>query len=105
MISNLIDNAFKYTSSHGHVRVKLEKNDTCVDIQISDNGIGVESNDQTRIFERFFRSDNSRTKDGCGLGLSYARAVARAHGGDISLESQYQQGSIFTITLPFSSAY
>lgn len=105
MISNLIDNAFKYTSSPGHVRVKLEKNDKYLDIKISDDGIGVQSKDQPRIFERFFRSDNSRSKDGCGLGLSYARAVARAHGGDISLESQHQEGSIFTITLPFSPAH
>ncbi len=105
MISNIIDNAFKYTSSPGHVRVMLEKNDKYLDIKISDDGIGVQSKDQPRIFERFFRSDNSRSKDGCGLGLSYARAVARAHGGDISLKSQYQEGSIFTITLPFSSTY
>ena len=101
MISNLIDNAFKYTSSQGHVRVKLKKNDTHYDIEISDDGIGVNPKDQHRIFERFFRSDNSRSKDGCGLGLSYARAVARAHGGEISIVSQQQEGSVFTISLPF----
>ncbi len=100
MISNILDNALKYTSSKGKINILLNKNSSHVDIKVSDSGIGIPIDDQQRIFERFFRCDHSRTNDGCGLGLSFARAVARAHGGDIHLQSQPSIGTTFIITLP-----
>ena len=102
MISNVLDNALKYTSSQGKVDVLLNKNSSHVDIKVSDSGVGIPTTDQQRIFERFFRCDHSRTNEGCGLGLSFARAVARAHGGDINLQSQPSKGTTFIITLPLA---
>jgi len=67
---------------------------------VLDTGIGIPEVDQSRVFDRFFRCDQSRTQDGCGLGLSFSSVVARAHGGDISLTSHVERGSCFTARLP-----
>lgn len=100
MLSNLIDNALKYTDRGGQVRVSLETADRQAMITVSDTGVGIARQDQNRVFERFVRVDKSRSRDGCGMGLSFARAVARAHGGDITLDSRPGQGSRFSSTLP-----
>jgi heavy metal sensor kinase len=101
MLSNLLDNAIKYTPSGGRVSVSLSENDERdVVITIKDTGIGVSPGDLPRIFERFYRCDQSRSEPGIGLGLSLARAIARAHGGDITVTSSLSQGSTFAITLP-----
>lgn len=102
MISNLLDNAIKYTPSGGSVTVFMNEKDTQVLISIKDTGCGISSNDLPHIFERFYRCDQSRSESGIGLGLSLARAIARAHGGDITADSLPNQGSIFTVTLPKS---
>lgn len=100
MIGNLIDNALKYTPEDGLVNIKLKAGKQEVLISISDSGVGIPVDDQTRIFNRFFRCDQSRTQNGCGLGLSFARAVAHAHGGEIIVTSIPHQSSTFTIALP-----
>lgn len=101
MLSNLLDNAIKYTPSGGTVSVSLSENDARdVVITFKDTGIGISPSDLPRIFERFYRCDQSRSQPGIGLGLSLARAIARAHGGDIEVTSHLNQGSNFTITLP-----
>jgi heavy metal sensor kinase len=100
MLANLLDNAFKYTPSGGEVTVTLSCAGDYVDIRVSDTGSGVEKADQSRIFERFFRCDQSRSEQGCGLGLSFSRAVAHSHDGEISVESELGRGSQFTISLP-----
>jgi len=102
MISNLLDNAIKYTPSGGSVTVFISENDTQVAVSVKDTGCGISSNDLPRVFERFYRCDQSRSQSGIGLGLSLARAIARAHGGDITAESIPNQGSTFTIILPKS---
>jgi signal transduction histidine kinase len=99
MLANLIDNAIKYTQAEGKVVVELSRDCQQIEISVSDTGIGIPEGDQARVFDRFFRCDQSRTLDGCGLGLSYSRAVAHSHGGDILLNSS-EQGSQFTIQLP-----
>ena len=101
MLANLLDNAVKYTPPGGAVEILLsesEKKD--VTIAIRDTGIGISEADLAHVFERFYRCDRSRSQPGTGLGLSLARAIARAHGGDIAVMSALDQGSTFTITLP-----
>jgi heavy metal sensor kinase len=101
MLSNILDNAVKYTTPGGKVEVSLigAKNRNLT-ISVRDTGIGISKADLPRIFERFYRCDQSRSLPGTGLGLSLARAIARAHGGDITVTSTVNQGSNFTITLP-----
>ena len=71
-----------------------------VAITVQDTGIGISAADLPRIFERFYRCDQSRSVAGTGLGLSLARAIARAHGGDISVSSRPGEGATFSVTLP-----
>jgi signal transduction histidine kinase len=101
MIANLLDNAIKYTPAAGSIEVTVDdlKNDA-VAVSVTDSGIGISKEDLPRIFERFYRCDPSRSEAGIGLGLSFARAIARAHGGDIKVASEPNRGSIFTVTLP-----
>lgn len=102
MLSNLLDNAIKYTPSKGSVSLSVSENDGEVAVSIKDTGIGLSPSELPRIFERFYRCDQSRSQAGIGLGLSLARAVARGHGGDITATSIPNQGSTFTVTLPKS---
>jgi heavy metal sensor kinase len=102
MIANLLDNAIKYTPSNGSIFVGLlrSKDGRSAVISVQDNGIGISAKDLPHIFERFYRCDPSRTQAGTGLGLSFARAVARAHNGDITVDSTPDKGSKFTIIIP-----
>ncbi|MGD8492720.1 MAG: ATP-binding protein [Desulfobacterales bacterium] len=101
MIANLLDNAIKYTPAGGRVDLTVHADEhDFVSLSVTDSGIGISDTDCTRIFERFYRCDPSRSEAGIGLGLSFARAIARAHGGDITVTSEVGVGSTFTITLP-----
>jgi len=88
------------TKADGQVDIVLTCSRQNIEIMIMDTGTGIPESDQARVFDRFFRCDQSRTHDGCGLGLSFSRAVARSHGGDINLSSRLEKGSCFTIKLP-----
>jgi heavy metal sensor kinase len=100
MIANLLDNAVKYTFKRDTVRVSVVKNNESVVISIEENGIGISEEDLPHIFDRFYRCDSSRSQPGFGLGLSFALAVARAHGGDIEARSIKNKGSSFQVILP-----
>lgn len=100
MLSNLIDNAIKYTPSGGNVDIRAAESPDQVVVAVKDSGVGISPKDLPRIFERFYRCDQSRSQAGIGLGLSLARAIARAHGGDIMAASALNEGSTFTVTLP-----
>jgi heavy metal sensor kinase len=102
MLSNLLDNAIKYTPSGGVVNIAVSESAAQIIVAVKDTGIGISQPDLPRIFERFYRCDQSRSHAGIGLGLSLARAIARAHGGDITVTSTPNQGSTFTVTLPKS---
>jgi len=102
MLSNLLDNAIKYTPPGGSVSVSVSENDGQVVVSVKDTGIGISPRDLPHVFERFYRGDESRSQTGIGLGLSLARAIARGHGGDITTTSNPNQGSTFTVTLPKS---
>lgn len=101
MLSNLLDNSIKYTPPGGRVQVAVyEKEQRHFLISIQDTGIGITGPEAPRIFERFYRGDQSRSQAGIGLGLSLARAIARAHGGDITVTSVPGEGSTFFVSLP-----
>lgn len=100
LISNLIDNALKYTHMGGKVHIRLYRKENDALLTVQDTGIGIEPKDLQKIFKRFYRCDKSRSRSGSGLGLSLALAIARAHRGAIRVESIPDKGSIFTVSLP-----
>lgn len=102
-VSNLVDNALKYTPPKGTVKVTLSNGGADAIISIADSGCGIREDDLSKIFQRFYRCDESRSTRGNGLGLSLARALVRAHGGEIYVKSSVGQGSTFTIKLPMSN--
>ena len=103
MVANLLDNAVKYTHE-GSVEVNLKSmGSNQAEISVTDTGPGISSRDRGRIFDRFFRCDPSRSESGAGLGLSFVRTVARAHGGDVRVGSRPGEGATFTVSLPCNS--
>ena len=101
MVANLLDNAIKYTPANGRIDVTVSAvGDQTAQITVKDNGLGISGKDLEHIFERFYRCDPSRSQAGTGLGLSFARAAARAHGGDIAVTSEIDTGSTFIVILP-----
>lgn len=102
VVANLLDNAIKYTSSGGKIVVSARMEDLQAVITIADTGIGIDTNDIPKIFDRFYRGDKSRTTFGSGLGLSLALTIVKAHGGDITVDSSLDTGSVFTIILPLT---
>ena len=100
MIANLLDNAIKYTPPGGFVNMSIHADsDERIMVEVNDTGIGISAEDLPHIFDRFYRCDPSRSQTGTGLGLSFARTVARAHGGDITVTSTPDQGSTFSVIL------
>jgi heavy metal sensor kinase len=105
LISNVLDNAIRYSPGGGTVAVALDRADDVYAVSVSDQGPGIAPEAQSRIFERFYRVDAARTHDGvrdggAGLGLALARWIAQTHGGDIRLATSSRLGSTFVITLP-----
>ncbi len=102
-IHNLIGNALKYTSSGGTVTVKVEFDPSdAMTVRVSDTGIGISLEDQSRIFERFCRAQDQRIESisGTGLGLSITNEIVKMHSGQITVESELDQGSTFIMTVP-----
>lgn len=103
LISVLLDNAIKYSPDGGVVNIKVKKSGKDALISVTDKGIGIKAEDLPRIFERFYRTDSSRSKSsagGYGLGLSIAKKIADIHGGFIEVKSTPGKGSTFTVRLP-----
>lgn len=106
MVLNLLDNAIKHTPTGGQVRVEIRRADSLMMIRITDTGSGIPVEAQPHIFERFYRVDKARSRDGqtgsggAGLGLSIAAWIAEMHGGRITLEESGEGGSAFLISLP-----
>jgi heavy metal sensor kinase len=105
VLLNLVDNGIKYTPSGGRVTLSLQRDGEWASLRVTDTGIGLSPGDQEKIFERFYRSaeDRSRGEGGAGLGLCIARSIAEAHGGKIQVESTPGLGSTFTVLLPLQS--
>jgi signal transduction histidine kinase len=98
----LLDNALKYTPTGGTITIGAEQNDRAVNIRITDTGPGIAPEDLPHIFERFYRSDESRTGSGAGLGLAIAQELIEAQNGQITVKSEIGKGSAFTVTLPLA---
>jgi two-component system, OmpR family, manganese sensing sensor histidine kinase len=101
-IANLLSNAHRYTPDGGTIKVKLLQTHRWAILQVQDNGIGIDTNDLPRVFDRFYRADRMRSRHtgGFGLGLSIARQIVEAHGGEITVKSAPEKGSTFEIKLP-----
>ena len=99
---NLMDNAIKYTGRGGVVKIELIRKDKKAVVRVADTGIGIPKEDQLHIFDRFYRVDKARSREtgGTGLGLSIVKQVVLLHGGDISVASEEDKGSTFTVELP-----
>ena len=100
VVSILLDNAVRYTGDGGTVLVRVEEENGGAALQVSDTGIGIPEDRLPLVFERFYRMDKSRTDGGVGLGLSIARQIAEANGGEIRARSTPGKGSTFTLYLP-----
>ena len=102
ILENLIDNAIKYTPPKSRVAIRWEASESVARITIQDNGVGIESEDQERVFERFYRVDQARSRElgGTGLGLAIVKHVTQAMGGSVELISTPGEGTTFCVCLP-----
>lgn len=102
IISNLIENAVKYSGTSVHVVVDCLLQDHQLMIRVSDDGIGIPVSEQNRVFDKFYRGSNlpDRSLPGIGLGLSYVKLLVEAHHGTISLNSQAGKGTTIEINIP-----
>ncbi len=99
---NLVNNALKYSQDRKYIGVNLYRQNGSVKLEVIDHGIGIASNEQHKIFEKFYRVGDPLVHNtkGSGLGLALVKHIVKAHGGDVAVESTPGEGSIFTITLP-----
>ena len=107
LFRSLLANAVKYTDAGGAIGIRSRCDRATVQVSIRDSGIGISAESLPRIFDRFYRAEPARSRDGtgAGLGLSLARWVAEAHGGSIGVESVPGEGSTFTVTLPLAAPF
>jgi heavy metal sensor kinase len=104
VVVNLLDNAIKYTQSGGKITLSVGATNGRAVLEVADNGMGIPTEAQARIFERFFRVDKARSRDmgGAGLGLSIVKSICTAHGGQVNFQSTEGSGSRFRVELPLS---
>ncbi|MGE5252034.1 MAG: sensor histidine kinase [Bacteroidota bacterium] len=102
VLDNLVSNALRHTPAGGTVHVSARRVDPCVEVSVRDTGEGIRPEDLPHIFDRFYRGEKSRSRftGGTGLGLTIARSIVEAHGGEMRVESASGRGASFTFTLP-----
>jgi len=105
VLGNLISNAIKYSPEGGRVRISAAAEADGISLQVQDEGLGIPPEEQTRIFDRFYRVKNSQTRSitGTGLGLAIVKRIVEAHGGSISVKSTQNKGTTFKVQLPIMS--
>jgi signal transduction histidine kinase len=107
VILNLLSNAVQYSDEVKQILVRAYRDGDVVAIAVADRGIGIAADELPRVFDKFYSGRHrmdSRQSSGLGLGLTLARSIARAHGGDIQVRSEPGEGSTFTVTLPVPPA-
>ena len=105
MLSNLLDNAIKYSPEGGPIVVRVSREGEWASIQVVDRGIGIPAAEIGRVFERFQRASNvERRISGTGIGLASVRHIVESHGGNIAAESREGDGATFTVRLPLDAA-
>jgi two-component system sensor histidine kinase BaeS len=102
VLENLVNNALRYTPEGGRIVLSIEANASTIKLRVQDNGVGIASEDLPYVFDRFYRSEKSRPRQGTesGLGLAIAKSIVEAHGGSLWVESALGEGTTFTIALP-----
>jgi signal transduction histidine kinase len=100
MISNLLDNAVKYTPEGGTLTLSTQREQDQILLRVSDSGIGIPSTDIPYVFNKFYRASNVQNTAGTGLGLSIVKSVAEIHGGRVWVDSTEGNGTKFTVVLP-----
>lgn len=102
VVANLLSNSLKYTDEGGKIVISVKKKKNTAELIVEDTGIGIPKEEEERIFERFYRTDKSRTRKtgGTGIGLTITRVIVQAHEGTITCESEQGKGSRFIVTLP-----
>jgi heavy metal sensor kinase len=101
LLANLVDNAIKYTPDHGTITLSSFRNDSWACMEVTDTGIGITPEHLPHIFDRFYRVDKARSRasEGIGLGLAIVKGIAEQHGGKVTVTSQPDKGSTFTVWL------
>lgn len=99
LLNNLISNAYRYGKDNGYILVELSESPEQVVLSVKDNGIGISSEDQKNIFQRFYRADKSRSSKGTGIGLAMVNEIAELHKGTISVDSTLGEGSTFSFVI------
>ena len=99
-IGNLVDNAMRYSNLGDAVYLRTYHNNAYVVVEIEDEGIGIPNNKLSEIFKRFYRGDEAHSTRGFGLGLPIAQRIAQRHGGEVTVESVYDHGSVFRMVFP-----
>ncbi len=100
VVANLLENALLYTAAGGQVTLEARRQGAEFQVAVSDSGVGIAPENLERIFDRFWRADPARPPRGSGLGLAIVRALARRHGGDVTVSSRFGAGSTFVLSLP-----
>ena len=103
---NLVNNALKYSDNEKFLGVRLYRDKSVLKLEVTDRGIGIKRHEQSRIFEKFYRTGDPLVHNtkGSGLGLSLVRHITHAHGGQVEVESTPGRGSKFTLSLPLTQS-
>ena len=101
-IYNLVDNAVKFTNDGGYIEVRLKDTGTQIELSIKNSGTGINAEDLSRVFERFYKADKSRSLDskGAGLGLYLVKLMIEMHSGRVTAKSESEDTAEFSFTLP-----
>jgi two-component system, OmpR family, heavy metal sensor histidine kinase CusS len=99
-VSNLVENALRFTAAGGSILISIAVGATQAEISVKDTGCGIAAEHLSRVFDRFYRVDSSRSSKGSGLGLALVKSITTLHGGSATVESEVDRGTTVTITLP-----